>query len=424
MTTVRNTINQNLKQFKDVLYSILPYGKTEWMYFLFFLIFYLSYSLFLAFRTDIVDYFRCAMCADLYLSFDNIPIFHRGFLEAKGHPLMKWYFKPFLGIGDLLIFIGGFKAKTVFFTLLCSSLISLSVVYIFRYLKNILRLEGFPLYFVPVLYAFFSTNLVLCFTVESFTITTFLLSFTVYYYSKCISENREVTFLSNFFFSFALGGITITNFAKGIIPMFFTKEGLKVKLIKILILGGIFLLVILRTSLFLADGQSAFEHYDRFSSADDHIFSYILPFFGAPILFSEIIWGAAFNPDLEGMIYISSYQHVWQSVFVIAIFIPVIYSLIKGYKNKLFQLLVLLFLFDIVLHIVLRFGIMDSFIYGGHWIYLIPLFIGWAYKYLSKKQGHVLTCLLVGLFVVLIINNLNQLSTFISLALEKYPTVY
>lgn len=34
----------------------------------------------------------------------------------------------------------------------------------------------------------------------------------------------------------------------------------------------------------------------------------------------------------------------------------------------------------------MKYGINDEMIYGGHWVFIVPIFIGWLYKSLSKKH--------------------------------------
>lgn len=419
-------VKDNFIQLKNIFLNILPKDKKEGYIFAFFTSFYLSYSLLLVFKSYITDH--PGSVADLYFSFDNSIIFNKGYENKVGHPTLSLFTRPFIMLGNLLSDIFGYKSKGVLLISLCSTMISLSIIYIYRYLKEIVVLNQFPLYLITFFYGFFSTNLILCFTTESFTITAFLLSFTLYYYSSCITKNKNITFLSNSFFALLLGGVTITNFAKGIIPMFFVKDRRNMIILKILLVGSIFALVLLAVELKHGVFSEIFVRFNKFSNpSKDAVFSYIFDWFlGAVMLFPEIIWNTSkqdlYNNVTINMIDVNFYQYWWQYLFVVLVFIFVIISIITNYKNRLVQMVTLLLLVDIVLHVVMRFGINEGFLYGAHWIYTIPIFLGWMYKSVEKtryKKVYVIT--ITCLFCLMFVNNLNQLINFINIALREYP---
>ncbi|WP_221412126.1 MULTISPECIES: DUF6080 domain-containing protein [unclassified Dysgonomonas] len=421
MDSKTKVLKDNFVQLKNVVITILPKGKIEISLFLFFTFIYLSYSLFLLFHTYILDY-PYAGIYDLYLSFDNTPIFNQGFLNLERHPLMLYFTKPLMLVGDVLIKLFGYKAKGVFIVLFCTSIVSLSIVYIYRYLKIIVGVNKYPLYLLVFFYGFFSTNLILCFTIESFTISLFLLTFTVYYYSYCILSEKKVTFLSNIFFAFALGGTTITNFAKGIIPIFFIKGNIKNKLYKIFALGILFFLSLVWIEFRYNIFSNLTSGINKFIYSESSLLEKVVDLFlGSPIFFPPIQKGL--NEYSGVMIETDRYHFWWQYLFVGLLFFFIIYSIIRGYKNKYIQLLVLFFSCDIFLHVILKFGIAEGFLYGGHWVYVVPLFLGWLYKSLSKKTGNIFLLLLSCMFLFLCVNNIYQLINFLTLAIEYYPLV-
>ena len=61
------------------------------------------------------------------------------------------------------------------------------------------------------------------------------------------------------------------------------------------------------------------------------------------------------------------------------------------FKNRLFLILTSCFAVDLFYLFVLKIGTNESFIHGGHFIYLIPLFIGWLYTSLSEKLKIILS---------------------------------
>ena len=82
------------------------------------------------------------------------------------------------------------------------------------------------------------------------------------------------------------------------------------------------------------------------------------------------------------------------------------------------------FLVDIVIHCVLKFGLHTSYIYGGHFVFVIPLLIGWlffAYKNAPKTLSFLYVSVGV-LSVFLIMNNLFRMNEFFLFLDQFYAT--
>lgn len=86
-------------------------------------------------------------------------------------------------------------------------------------------------------------------------------------------------------------------------------------------------------------------------------------------------------------------------------------------------MLILFFGFDIFLHVIIGFGSGEAFLYGGHWVFLVPLFIGWLHKSITEKEKKILLYVISFLFLSLIINNIIQITYFINMAIAKFPSV-
>ncbi|MFV0331864.1 MAG: DUF6080 domain-containing protein [Dysgonomonas sp.] len=421
-----------ISSFSDIRYflkAFLPDKKDEKYLFWGLLLFYLSYSVFVTFTTSIVD--NISVGTDLYFSYDNPLILEHGRTQISGHPLLIFFYYPFVLIGNGLVLLTTAKVKTLFFIMLSSSMISLSCVYIFRYIRQIIELKRFTAFLFTLFFAFFSTNLILAFTPESFTLSALFLSFNVYYNSSYIKRGISPPFISNVILAdFFLGGVTLTNMAKGVIPVLFFKEKKASILKKIIILGAVFFIILLALQIFSAlvlDKNyigSIFAHKDNFTDESltgmaylQMIFSH---FFGAPIFLSEIF---SYNTIRNGIPYLveGDYRLWWQYLFMSLICVFVVASFIRNYKEPFVQMIFLLFLVDIVIHCIIRFGINEPFIYGAHWIYCVPLLLGWLYKKLKDKQAKVFLIIISCMFVALVINNLVRLSDFINLAQQIYP---
>lgn len=420
-------IQEEIKHICNMIKYIFPRGKAEFYIFILFLAIYVSYSLFLALKTSLIDY---PHGWDLYLEFDSQRYYNNGFSYRAGHPLVDIITKPLIIIGNLVSMYGTAKVKTVLSVIFTSSLVSLSVIYVFRYLREIICVEKFPLYLFTCFFGFFSTNMILCFTTDSFTLSLFILSFIVYFYSYHIQTKQSVGFLSMLILALIAGGITITNFVKGLIPLLFVKGKLMSNIIKGIVISllwcSLLLFLEIKYKIFtlITGVASSYTNPDAYEgSYTDRIFSY---FFGSPILLPSIKWNT--NKvwpefDIPGMIDINFYQHWWQYLFIIILLIMILISSIKNIKSSPVQMLILFFGFDILLHVIIGFGSGEAFLYGGHWVFLVPLFIGWLYKSITEKEKKILLYVISFLFLSLIINNIIQITDFINMAIAKFPSV-
>ena len=167
------------------------------------------------------------------------------------------------------------------------------------------------------------------------------------------------------------------------------------------------------------------EQYEKFSNPKvtpvwDMIASW---FFGGNMLFSSFVTRDYHNK--KGFEYKALFMEVYTSVlpyvFVSLILILVLWSYLKNFKNKFVQILMLSFLVDLVIHCVLKFGLHTSYIYGGHFIFVVPLLLGWLFNR-YKDSPKTLSFLYVAvwiLFFYLALNNLFRMNEFFDF-LEKY----
>lgn len=429
---LKEKFTQNFKsQSKDLYEAIkllFPQNKTEIYIFLGFLLFYFSFAQYIALNSSILDWEY--MWVDRYFSFDNPTVYHTGRLNMGGHPLLFIFTYPVLIIGDFLNAIfSTIKIKTILFAITSCYLVSSSIVYIYRYLKNIIEINGYILYLLTILYGFFFTNLVLSFTIESFTYSTFFLSFSVYYYSYKIKKGEVPLFITNLAISTVLGGITLTNAIKGMLPMLFTKESLKKTILKSIGICTVFLVILIGVELKYHVIEIITSRFQNFSVAPDpeqdkHFYRYVIDLFlGSSILFSniEVVRGTMEHLMNHLLITLDFYKEVWQFIFIGVLYTFVGISIIINRRNKLVQMISLLLSVDILIHIILKFGINDALIFGGHWVYTIPLLLGWLYNSTKEKYRLAYSSILSIMTIILIINNLKALYQFINISIEIFP---
>ncbi len=417
------------KKFIDFLKIIFPSTGIELIIFLFFSVVYGYLGSYIAIHYKII--FDSRIPWDAYFSFDNKSIVMTGG-SFERHPLSYYLFTE---IREIALFFsdgkmdGNFRFALAWFSNIA---ISLSIVQVYKYLKNIIQL---PVYISVLLILFlgsFSTTILLSFTPENFTYTLLLLTLFNYYSAVKLKNQEKIPALALAVSGVAIGGLTITNIFKVFIPVAFEKKVLRNwkkfgnAVFRVMLTCICFILLYLNRIDFKYENifSKTSEQYEKFSNVNsrplwDMILSY---FFGGNILFSNFI--VTDRNNMQGYEYKGLLMDVYSSwvpyIFIAVLSTLILWSYFKNFGNKLVQILMISFIFDIIIHCVMRFGLHTSFIYGGHFVFVYPLLLGWlinSYKNTPKTLSLIMSVFCI-LFVYLLINNylrINEFFTFLNL---------
>lgn len=411
------------QKFKDFLKTIFPSTKFEVLLFIIFITVYGILGSFIALNYRII--FDDRIPWDAYFSFDNRAIVMTGG-GFERHPLANYFFDWIREFAYL--FSDGKKDETFRLVLAwCSNFaISLSLIQIYKYLKNIIVLPKKISLLIIAFFAFFSTNILLSFTPETYTYTLFFLVLFNYYAALKMRKGEKIPAPALIFAGVTVGGLTVTNIVKVYIPLLFEKniftqwKKFGNGVLRILASVAVFLLLFLNRLdfNFFRFLEKTEEQYEKFSNPKatpvwDMIASW---FFGGNMLFAGFEVRDYHNK--KGFEYKALFMDVYESwipyLFVAAVLILVIWSSVKNFKNKLVLVLMISFLVDIVIHCILKFGLHTSYIYGGHFVFVYPLLIGWlfyAYKNAPKTLSFLYSILWI-LFIYLVLNNVFRMEEF------------
>ena len=421
----------NLKQkLIDFLKTVFPETKLELFLFLVFLTAYGVLGTCIALNYRIV--FDNRIPWDAYFSFDNRAIVMTGG-GFERHPLANYFFNWIREFAYL--FSNGKKDETFRLVLVwCSNFaISLSLIQLYKYLKNIIALPQKISLLILFFFSFFTTPILLSFTPETYTYTLLFLVLFNYYAALKLRKEEKIPATALALAAISIGGLTVTNIVKVYIPLPFEKNVFRNwrkfgnLVLRVLISVSVFVLLFLyRLDFkFLNFLNKSGEQYEKFSNPKvtpiwDMIASW---FFGGNMLFSSFVTRDYHNK--KGFEYKALFMDVYTSVipyvFVAAVLILILWSFAKNFKNKFVQILMISLLVDIVIHCVLKFGLHTSYIYGGHFIFVIPLMLGWLF-YGYKDSPKLISLLYVTvsiLFFYLAINNIYRMIEFFDF-LEMY----
>lgn len=403
---------------------VFPSTKIEAFVFLFFIIVYGANACFMAEHFRIIYDNRIPW--DAYFSFDNRAIIRTGG-GFERHPLSNYFFDQ---IRTFALWISGNRYDAVFrlvLALLSTLVISLANVQIFKYLNNIIRLPLKISLLILFFYGLFVTNILLSFTPETYTYTLFFLSIFNYYAAKKISEEKTMSFGATIIGSVFIGGLTITNIVKVYIPFLFEKNifwnwrkiGRAVSKIAASIAVFVFLFLLRLDFNFQNFLNKTEEQYEKFSTPKvtplwDMIASWFL---GGPVLFPGFVIRDYHSRDKSfyyKALFMDVYSSVVSYIFVGIILLIIIWSIFKNFRNRLVWILVISFSVDILIHCVLKFGLHTSYIYGGHFVFVYPLLLGWLF--FSFKEKTLPLTFLYGTLLILTVylgfNNLYRLTEF------------
>ena len=420
-----------LNKIVSFLKSVFPSTKTELLIFLFFVIVYGANAWFIAENFRIIYDDRIPW--DGYFSFDNRAIVQTGG-GFERHPLSNYFFDQ---IRNFALWISGNRYDSVFrlvLALFSTVVIALANVSVFKYLNNIIKLPLKISLLILAFYGLFVTNILLSFTPETYTYTLLFLSIFNYYSAKKIKEEKSVSFAATIFGSVFIGGLTITNIVKVYIPFLFERKffwnwkkiGWAVAKIATSVMVFLFLFMLRLNFNFQNFLNKTEEQYDKFSKPKitplwDMITSW---FFGGNVLFSNYEIRDYHTKD-KTFYYKALFMDVYTSAipyfFIGLILLIVILSVVKNYKNKLIWILVISFSIDILIHCVLKFGLHTSYIYGGHFVFVYPLLLGWLF--FSYRNKTISLSILYGVIMMMTVylgfNNFYRLGEFYQF-LETY----
>lgn len=416
----------NLKQkTADVFKTVFPSRGAEFLVFSGFTLLYGILATKIALGYTII--FDNRIPWDAYFSFDNRAIVMTGG-GFERHPLANYFFG---WIREFALLVSGgkmdgnFRLVLAWFSVVT---VSLSLVQIYKYLRNITKLPIWLSYLIVVFFSLFSTNILLSFTPETYTYTLFFLCLFNYYAALKLRKDEKISMLALTAGTVAVGGLTVTNAVKVFIPVLFEKEVFKnFKNFGNAVLRGIVavavfaLLFMYRLNFdYMKFLSKTGEQYEKFSKPKvtplwDMMASWFL---GGNVLFSNFITRDYHNR--KGFEYKALFMDVYSSwipyIFIAVLLALVIWAYIKNFKNKLVQILMISFAVDIIIHCILKFGLHTSYIYGGHFVFVYPLLLGWlCYSYRNSPTNFsAILILVITMTVYLGINNFIRLEEFFS----------
>ena len=107
------------------------------------------------------------------------------------------------------------------------------------------------------------------------------------------------------------------------------------------------------------------------------------------------------------------YNDWWNYVAEGAILVLFLAGILYGWRKRLLWIAMMPFLFDVLLHIGMRFAATDVYIMTAHWAYVIPIAIGLMLKGIGSSWRKIIGTVLILLTVFLWWHNLSLLVPYL-----------
>lgn len=406
-----NPIIRKLRSFYGLAF---PTKQIEWILFSVFWSLFSCIGYIIATRYTLIFDHRIPW--DAYFSFDNRAIVLTGG-GFERHPLANYFFDVLRRIA-LWFSDGKYDAVFRFVLAIFSAMaMAFSILYVFKYLTFIIGLGRYKAVLLTMFFSLFSTTLVLAFTPETYTYTQPALLLFLLYVSRQMQNGKRLSGLALSLGAVSIGGLTITNATKVFLPVVLELHLWSNGKRFLHALGRVALSVSIFVGLFLYRMNFNYQQilskteaqYEKFSQPKfTPLWDMVLSWFaGGTMLFPSFFVRDYYSKTgfEYKALFMDTYSSIAQYVWVVLIGVCIIWTVIKQVKNKWVYVLLLWGTVDIVIHILLKFGLHTAYIYGGHYVFLVPLFLGWllaSYPRENAWQKSIISVYVILMFFLLL----------------------
>ena len=346
-----------------------------------------------------------------YLGYDNYYRFTtRGGAWDVSHPLItplylinRVLLVPLLGEGGALIGI-----------LLASALLmAIAVAGCCGYLRHVVQLDtGRSLLLSGLLLSTF-TVMTLSFTVESYPLSMTLLVLSLLCLSSQLKQQGCLSGWQVSLWSLLLGGVTLTNFAKPLSLLLLSKEvSLWQRVRKALLPTLLLLALVVAVGCFYQQrGASQRAEEPMLTAQVNDLLRFqtrsadLVPdFFGHPLLISDLEMR-----ELHGETVLRPTPYAcWAMQLLPWGVVLLLLSMIwVGRRDPLAWAIPLYLAVDVAVHLIGGYGLDEAVIFGGHWVFLVPMALGWLYYVVPKQAYRYMDVALLLLSIYMCTHNLS-----------------
>lgn len=347
------------------------------------------------------------------------------YYQLYRHPLLPTFFYPFYLLNHWLMDLTGRNYAIfieAFFNVLAATY---SCLFIYRIFTEVQKLRKKDALLLTVFFFSFASILLTAFVPDHFVFSLFFLTMTLYLAGRAMKrEKGRMKAWQTMLLSFFATGITFTNIAKiGLADLFVNgKRTFRIKHILvsfILPLGALFAIYAYQQSTFVEPDAklqarvkekklkkdqkfaAKYEKQHEFMKsrtgtqvANNRFFEWTNLSSSRTDAIIENLFGESIQLHQEHVLedvnksrpIIVRYSCVLNYIAEGMIILLFLGGIIAGRKDKFLQLCMAWFATDIFLHIILGFGIIEIYIMGAHWLFVIPIAITYLFKRIRQRR--------------------------------------
>lgn len=347
---------------------------------------------------------------DLYFGFDNA--FYGS--SAVRHPLISVISKisEVFQLNDSL-----FLSLVIVF--ICSLFLSFQNLFVFRILNEILKLTNRISIQIITIFAVYGANLLLSFTFDSYVFSGAILSAFFFYFLKSEKEGVPLNRTNYYLFSAIIGGVTVTNFLKVALVSVLSK--FKAVYFKRLIwfFGIILVPVLLFYERVLRVLSFTLENFAKSNSFFSDAFHY---FFGSIFIIPSVEAGELKYINGENfMSVIGSAHSYFESALLVLLLVLFSFIIIKNIRLKIIQFCLLFFAVDVFIHLIMKLGLSEAYIFSGNYAFLFPIILGASAMNSKSWLEKNFQISAITIIALLLFFNLQELYHLYNFGVEFYP---
>lgn len=344
-----------------------------------------------------------------YLGYDNYFRFTtRGGAWDVSHPLIT---PLYLINRALLVPLLGEGRALVVMLLGSALLMAIAVAGCCGYLRHVVQLNtGRSLLLSGLLLSTF-TVMTLSFTVESYPLSMALLVLSLLCLSGQLKQEKRLSGWHVTLWSLVLGGVTLTNFAKPLSLLLLSKEeSLWWRVRKVLLPTLLLLALVVAVGWFYQQRRAGAEE-SMFTAQVNDLLRFqtrsadIVPdFFGHPLLISNLEMRELYG---ETVLRPTPYACWAMKLFPWGVVLLLLAMIGVGRRYPLAWAIPLYLAVDVAVHLVGGYGLDEAIIFGGHWVFLVPMALGWLYRVVPRQAYRYMDLALLLLSIYMCTHNLT-----------------
>ena len=346
-----------------------------------------------------------------YLGYDNYFRFTtRGGAWDVSHPLIT---PLYLTNRVLLVPLLGEGGALVVMLLGSALLMAIAVAGCCGYLRRVVQLgTGRSLLLSGLLLSSF-TVMTLSFTVESYPLSMALLVLSLLCLSGQLKQEKRLSGWHVTLWSLVLGGVTLTNFAKPLSLLLLSKEkSLWQRVRKVLLPTLLLLALVVAVGYFYQQRRAGAEESMLTAQVNDLLrfqtrSADIVPdFFGHPLLISNLEMRELYR---ETVLRPTPYACWAMKLLPWGVVLLLLSMIWVGRRYPLAWAIPLYLAVDVAVHLIGGYGLDEAIIFGGHWVFLVPMALGWLYRVVPRQAYRYMDLALLLLSIYMCTHNLSTI---------------